>query len=53
MEADALSTAMLALGLEDAAALATEHDIAALFISGSGDAFTETASPAFKRRFIG
>ncbi len=53
MEADALSTAMLALGLEDAAALATEHDIAALFISGSGDAFTETASPAFERRFIG
>ncbi len=51
MEADALSTSMLALGPDAAMALATEHDIAAFFIVGENGAFSEVASPAFTRRF--
>ena len=51
MEADALSTSLLVLGADAGMKLATEHDIAAVFITGGGGSFTETASPAFKRRF--
>ena len=51
MEADALSTSMLVLGPEAGLALATEHDIAAFFITGRDGVFSETASPAFTRRF--
>jgi thiamine biosynthesis lipoprotein len=51
MEADALSTSMLALGPEAGMALATEHGIAAFFIVGENGDFTEAASPAFAKRF--
>ena len=51
MEADALSTSLLVLGADAGMKLAAEHDIAAFFVSGRGGSFTETASPAFERRF--
>ena len=50
LEADALSTGMLVLGLERGMALATEQDIAAYFIAGREGAFEPAASPAFTRR---
>ncbi len=52
MEADAMSTSMLALGPVEAMELATKHDIAAFFIVGQDSEFTESASPEFARRFI-
>lgn len=51
MEADALSTSMLVLGPEAGMELAVEQNIAALFIAGRGETFTEKASPAFLQRF--
>ena len=50
LEADALSTAMLVLGLDDGLALATEKDIAAYFITSVDGSFEAKASPAFNRR---
>lgn len=51
MEADALSTSLLVLGPEAGMELAIEQNIAALFIAGRGETFTEKASPAFLQRF--
>lgn len=50
LEADALSTAMLVLGLDKGMALADEQDIAAYFITGADRSFEAIASPAFNRR---
>jgi len=50
LEADALSTALLVAGLEDGMAIATEHGVAAFFITGRDGDFVETASPAFLSR---
>lgn len=51
MEADALSTSMLALGPEAGMALAEREGVAAFFIYGGDGAFTEAASTAFANRF--
>lgn len=51
MEADAFSTSLLVLGPDAGMELAIEQNIAALFIAGRGETFTETASPAFLQRF--
>ncbi len=51
MEADALSTSLLVLGPDAGMELAVEHDIAAFFVTGNDEAFSEMASPAFVRRF--
>ena len=53
MEADALSTSLLVLGLEAGMRLAAEHGIAAFFITGPSGSYAEMPSPAFKRRFKG
>lgn len=51
VEADALSTALLVLGPDAGMTFATDHDIAAFFISGSGGSFRAEPSPAFERQF--
>lgn len=51
MEADALSTALFVLGPDAGMRLAVEHDIAALFIAGRREPFSEMPSPAFAQRF--
>ena len=51
MEADALSTSLLVLGLEAGMGLAREHDIAAYFITGPSGSFGAVASPSFEARF--
>ena len=48
-EADALATALLVLGPEAGLAHAREHDLAALFIAGDDDGYTDTATAAFER----
>lgn len=53
MEADALSTSLLVLGLEAGMRLAAEHGIAAFFITGPSGSYAEMPSPEFKRRFKG
>lgn len=53
LEADALSTALLVLGLDDGLALAEEQNVAAYFIRGGDGSFETTASPAFTRREAG
>lgn len=49
IEADALSTAMLVLGPEDAMAFARAHEIAAFLIERRDGVLVESASPAFDR----
>ena len=49
MAADALSTSLLVLGPVAGMEFAVAHDVAALFINGSGDSFTAKGSPAFER----
>lgn len=51
MEADALSTAMLVMGPEDAMEFAATHEIAAFFITGENGRFSDAASPAFEKLF--
>lgn len=51
MEADALSTSLLVLGPEAGMELAIEQDIAAFFVTGNGETFSEASSPAFAKRF--
>jgi thiamine biosynthesis lipoprotein len=50
LEADALSTSLLVLGVEEGMNFAAKHDIQAFFIAGSDGEFEETASPAFSNR---
>jgi len=50
IEADALSTAMLVLGPEDAMTFAEAHDVAAFLIARRNGALVATASPAFDRQ---
>ncbi len=50
LEADALSTALLVLGLEKGMALAAEQKVAAFFITVREGALKEVQSPAFIRR---
>ena len=50
MEADALSTALLVLGVDAGMRLAARHDIPAYFVTGHDGAFDGLASPAFERR---
>ena len=49
MLADALATALLVLGPEAGYALATEQQLAALFIIKHNDGFTDKPTPAFTR----
>lgn len=51
MEADALSTSLLVLGPDAGMEFAVEQDIAAFFVTGNGESFSEASSPAFARRF--
>ena len=52
MNADALATALMAMGLKEAVAFARARGIAAYFISGTEDGgFRETATPAFEALF--
>ena len=45
--ADALATALLVMGPDEGLAYARAHDLAALFISGAPDAYTQAMTPAF------
>ncbi|MBL6954329.1 MAG: FAD:protein FMN transferase [Alphaproteobacteria bacterium] len=47
MEADALSTALMVLGLEQGLNVARQRDIAAYFLARTGGRLREAASPAF------
>ena len=46
--ADALATALLVLGPDDAIAFAKRHDIAASFLVREGDDLTRRSTPAFE-----
>lgn len=48
MMADALSTALMVMGPDDALAFATQHEVAAHLILKSGTALQEVYSPAFE-----
>lgn len=52
MEADALSTSLLVLGPEAGMELAVAQNIAALFVVGNGESFSERPSPEFIRHFM-
>jgi len=47
LAADAMATALLVMGPEQGLAYADAHGLAALFVSGGGDAYTEVSSNAF------
>lgn len=53
LEADALSTALLVLGLEDGLELASELEIAAFFVARHNGTFKTASSPAFRSRAEG
>ncbi len=48
MRADAWSTALTVLGVDEGLALARRHDIAALFVQRVGDRYIERSSPALE-----
>ena len=48
MTADALSTALMVLGLDGGWELALREDLAVLFLLRDGDGFTERMTPAFE-----
>ncbi len=48
MEADALSTALTVLGVDEGMAFAREHGVAALFIRRDAEGWTELLSPALQ-----
>jgi thiamine biosynthesis lipoprotein len=53
MEADALSTGLMAMGPDAGLALARQAGLAALFLVQEGQGFAEVASPAFDRYALG
>jgi thiamine biosynthesis lipoprotein len=53
MRADALASGLLVLGPDEGYRLATEEDLAVLFlVRGAGDAIEERATPAFAQLFL-
>ena len=50
MQADGWATALMVLGLEQGRMIAEQHSLPVLFISRSGNSFTDYATTDFKRR---
>lgn len=51
MQADGLSTLLMALGPDQGQAFARQHDIAALFVSRTDKGFVTTTTPAFDKLY--